>query len=63
MSFTIQDGGPGDDDGPGNGTITDPSGPQAVPVPVPTLGHGALVLLSLLTGGLAARRRRQVAAK
>ncbi|MBP7454405.1 MAG: IPTL-CTERM sorting domain-containing protein [Ottowia sp.] len=57
VSFTVQDGGPGDDDGPGNGTITDPTGPLTA-VAVPTLGHAALLLLSLLTGGLAAWRRR-----
>ena len=61
VSFTVQDGGPGDDDGPGNGTITDPSGPLVVltAAPVPTLSHLALVLLGLLTGGLAVRQRRR----
>jgi hypothetical protein len=59
VSFTVQDGGPGDDDGAGNGTITDPSGPLAAAVPVPTLGHAALLLLGVLTGGLGLRQRRR----
>ena len=59
LSFTVQDGGPGDDDGLGNGTITDPSGPLVAAAPVPTLGHAALALLGLLIGGLGVRQRRR----
>lgn len=59
VSFTVQDGGPGDDDGLGNGTITDPSGPLVAAAPVPTLGHAALALLGLLIGGLGVRQRRR----
>lgn len=62
VSFTVRDGGPGDDDGPGNGSITDPSGPlaaAAVPTPVPTLSAWMMALLSGLTTALGARRLRR----
>lgn len=58
-TFTVQDGQLGDDDWTINGEIVDPVGatvqaalPQAVPVP--TMGHLTLALLSLFAAGLAA---------
>lgn len=56
-AFTVQDGQLGDDDWTINGEIVDPVGATvqaALPqtIPVPTLGHLALALLSLMAAGL-----------
>lgn len=63
-TFTVQDGQLGDDDWSTNGEIVDPVGatmlavaPEAIPVP--TLGHLALILLSLTAAGLGASRLRR----
>lgn len=70
--LTLTDGQNGDDDLLANGVISDPGGvavakagpmPSANAVPVPTLGHGALLLLSSGLGALAWRRKRRDAAK
>lgn len=56
VTYTVTDGGAGDSN-PVDGVITDPvavgvSLASAAAVPVPTLGHWALVVLSLLMAGL-----------
>lgn len=56
-TFTITDGGLGDDDLAANGTIVDQGGPGApggAAIPVPTLSPWALLLLALLAMGTAA---------
>ena len=63
-TFTITDGGEGDDDLTANGTIVDQGGPgvpSAVPpiTPVPTLSEWAVMLLSLMLAGPAALRLRR----
>jgi autotransporter-associated beta strand protein len=64
-TFTITDGGLGDDDLAANGTVVDQGGPGVGPTtaaaPIPTLGEWALILMSLLllsSGAWAARRGR-----
>ena len=65
VTFTITDGGMGDDDLAANGTIVDQGGP-GIPgpggaQPVPTLSQWAMLLLAalmLLAGAAAIRRRR-----
>ena len=65
-TFSVTDGGLGDDDWTQDGTIADPSGPlQAaavapVPVPVPGLGPWALALLTLLAAALGLCRGRKI---
>lgn len=59
-TFTITDGGLGDDDLTANGAIVDQGGPGApaapvAPMPVPTLSQWALILLSLLLLAAGAR--------
>ncbi|MGB3067780.1 MAG: IPTL-CTERM sorting domain-containing protein [Ottowia sp.] len=68
--LTLTDGTTGDDDLAANGVIRDPGGiavladaPATTLTPVPTLGHGALALLSGGLGLLAWRRKRQDAAR
>ncbi|KAF5304310.1 hypothetical protein FQR65_LT08002 [Abscondita terminalis] len=62
VSYTIRDGGLGDDDLAENGTIRDPGGPVTgrssadSPQPVPALHPAALALLALLLGLLGWRR-------
>ena len=67
VTFSITDGGQGDDDLAVDGSIADPSGP-GIPgdggmggevTPVPTLGQWSLMLLGLLAAGLGARRLRR----
>lgn len=58
-TFTIVDGGLGDDDLTANASITDPGGPGMSPV-VPTMGEWAMILMALLlltAGALTIRRR------
>jgi predicted outer membrane repeat protein len=62
-SFTIADGGLGDDDLAANGRIVDQGGPgfpTTVPTQVPTLSEWALLMLALLVGlmGIAYRPRK-----
>jgi hypothetical protein len=62
-TFSVTDGGLGDDDWARNGEITDPNGPlraaaAPAPTPVPGLGPWALALLGLLTALTAALPRR-----
>ena len=67
VTYTVTDGGTGDSN-PADGVITDPVAvgvPLAAalnPTPVPTLGHWALVLLSLMAAavGMGTLRRRAV---
>jgi hypothetical protein len=65
VSFSITDGGQGDDDLLANGTFVDQGGPGAPPtatggsVETPTLSQWALVLLALLLLGFAAPRLRR----
>ena len=68
-TLTLVDGGAGDDDGAQNGRIVDPGGVSTEatappvagnPVPVPTLGAWALVLLAALLAALGLRRRAGV---
>lgn len=64
-TFTITDGGLGDDDLSANGVIVDQGGPgfvaaQAAGTPVPTLRDGLLLLLSLLLTLTAAGALRRV---
>lgn len=70
VTYTIRDGGLGDDDLSANGIIRDPSGPatgDASPdpagsvQPIPTLGRWFLLLLSAFVGALAWRRRSRPA--
>jgi len=58
--LTITDGGEGDTN-PNAGEISDPSGPtfDSGPTPIPTLSEWAMLLLSLLIGGLAWRQLAQ----
>ena len=64
MTFTITDGGRGDDDLLANGSIVDQGGPGIPPAAfatqVPTLSEWMLMLLAtmMLVMGLAAQRRR-----
>jgi hypothetical protein len=70
-TFTLVDGGAGDDDLTANGTIVDPSGPAflqgivgpVIPVPqvVPTMGDVARWLLMLLVAGIAMTQLRSPA--
>jgi hypothetical protein len=58
VTFSITDGGLGDDDLAPNGTVADQGGPgipTAEPVQVPTLSEWALLLLAALILGLAGR--------
>jgi hypothetical protein len=66
VTFTITDGGLGDDDLAANGTIVDQGGPGNPGPPgsanaIPTLGEWMLMLLAMLlfASGLAAVRRRE----
>jgi hypothetical protein len=67
VTFTITDGGLGDDDLTANGTIVDQGGPAvAVPVvaahPIPTLSQWAMLLMAMLlvtTAGVCLPRRRR----
>ena len=59
ITFSITDGGMGDDDLTANGTIVDPDGP-GTPAPVPTMGEWAMIVMTMLlaaAGVLALRRR------
>ena len=65
VTFSITDGGLGDDDLAANGTIVDQGGPGVPPGPgeprqVPTLSEWAMILMGLLLGtlGMNALRRR-----
>ena len=66
-TYTLTDGGAGDDDLLANGTIVDPSGPAfaqgvvvaATPQPIPTLGEYGRWLLLVMFGLLAAFALRQ----
>ncbi|MBL0040820.1 MAG: hypothetical protein IPP28_07185 [Xanthomonadales bacterium] len=66
-TYTLTDGGAGDDDLLANGTIVDPSGPAfaqgfgvpATPQPIPTLGDYGRWLLLAMVGLLAAFAMRQ----
>jgi uncharacterized repeat protein (TIGR02543 family) len=58
VTFSITDGGLGDDDfalGP-NGTVVDQGGPAGVLIPVPALSEWVLALLALLMVGLGLRQ-------
>mgnify|MGYP000917533014 FL=1 len=65
-TFTITDGGLGDDDLSANRTIVDQGGPGVPPsvgngaTGIPTLHEWALLLLSALFGGLLWRARRRL---
>lgn len=62
ISFSIADGGPGDDDLTANGTIVDPGGPGLIGAnDIPALSSGTLLLLSalLVLSGLTGLRRRR----
>jgi hypothetical protein len=56
LTFSVTDGGAGDDDGVVNGVIVDDGGPGAPVVAntnaIPTLNEWALLLLAMLLGGL-----------
>ena len=57
-TFSITDGGLGDDDLLPNGTIVDQGGPGVTQTPVPTLSMGMLAALAaLMAAGVALRRR------
>ena len=62
VTFTITDGGLGDDDLQANGTIVDQGGPgfpvSASALQTPTLSQWALIALALLMLGFAWRTRR-----
>ncbi len=56
----MTDGGAGDNDLSVNGALTDPGGPGVGSVTdIPTLSEWALLLLSILLGGLAWREQRR----
>jgi len=59
VTFSITDGGLGDDDLTANGTIVDPGGPGEAPA-VPTMGEWAMIIMTLLlaTAGVLALKRR-----
>ena len=57
VTFSITDGGLGDDDLAANGTIVDPGGIGYLVSPVPALSDGALALLALMLVLLTVRRR------
>jgi hypothetical protein len=64
VTFSITDGGRGDDDLAANGTIVDQGGPGVPAVPleerqIPTLSQWAMLLLALLLLGFAAPRLRR----
>jgi hypothetical protein len=59
VTFSITDGGLGDDDLVANGVIVDQGGPGVPPPPIPTLGMGALVVLSLALLAFGAHRLRR----
>lgn len=63
VTFSITDGGLGDDDLLADGTVVDPGGPGALAVhdatAVPTLNEWALALLSLLLFVFAMQHRRR----
>jgi trimeric autotransporter adhesin len=63
MTFTVTDGGLGDDDPTVNGTVIDQGGPAvATAATIPTLTDAMLLLLGLgmlLSGILAARRKHR----
>ncbi len=70
VTFTLTDGANGDADLTVNGSITDPvvlgvplAGPDGAgavtPVPVPTLGEWALMLMAMLMAGAAAHQQRR----
>ena len=61
-TFTLRDGGPGDDGPAGDGRIVDPGGVGLLAAPggaaaIPTLSQWGVLLLSALLGLLAVRRR------
>jgi hypothetical protein len=60
VTFTITDGGLGDDDLAANGVVVDQGGPgvPGAPRQVPTLGAWAAMLLALVLGGIGMRRLR-----
>jgi hypothetical protein len=60
ITFSITDGGKGDDDLANNGTIVDPGGP-GTPGGIPTLSPAMLLLLGLLMLVAAAISRRAFA--
>jgi hypothetical protein len=64
VTFSITDGGAGDDNLAPDGQIVDQGGP-GVPTAVPALGAGMLVLLAcvLLVAGASCARRRQKAGR
>jgi len=62
-TFTITDGGLGDDDLVANGTIVDQGGPGIGSVPVPTLSEWTLIVLMLLVGASGAWMGRHRAAR
>ena len=51
ITITLVDGGLGDADGKPDGTIVDPGGPGAPPVPVPGVSQWGIVVLAVLLGG------------
>ena len=60
-TFTITDGGVGDDDLAANGTIVDQGGPGSGPggvSSVPTLSEWAMLTLVMLLAGLGVRQAR-----
>ncbi len=60
MTFTIADGGLGDDDLQANGTIVDQGGPGVPPLlPVPVMSNAALALMLLLMLGVAGATLRR----
>jgi hypothetical protein len=64
-TFSITDGGLGDDDLAANGTLVDQGGPGVPGAPdthqIPTLSEWALILLALVTAALGARRLKPAA--
>ena len=59
VTFSITDGGLGDDDLTANGTIVDQGGPGAGATAIPTLSQWAMLVLMLLLGLMGARRLRR----
>lgn len=64
LSFTVTDGGLGDNDMSANGTIVDPSGPatataSGVVKPIPTLSQWALWLMAMLLAWVSVQHHRR----